>query len=159
MKRRKAARPGMAGSSSAVKCFGVSGSAACIHCATSQVKARLRQRFLPPRKSQLEKGRKVNEFYGEVANLFANLLCRYHRFFNRRPVKMSWGGARKGAGRKPSADPTRKMSVAMRETELRLLKAAAGNAGKSFSRYVVDAALEKARASPAQAQSTLCPFS
>ena len=71
---------------------------------------------------------------------------------------MSWGGARKGAGRKPSGNPTKKMSVAMRETELRLLKAAAEDAGKSFSRYVVDAALEKARASPAQAQSTLRPF-
>ena len=60
-------------------------------------------------------------------------------------AKNTHGGARKGAGRKPSGDPTKKFSIAARMSEYAVLKDAAGKAGKTVSRFVVEAALEKAR--------------
>ena len=56
------------------------------------------------------------------------------------------GGAREGAGRKPSGDPCRKLSIAPRQSEYAVLKEAAAAEGKTFSRYVIDAAMEKASA-------------
>lgn len=54
---------------------------------------------------------------------------------------MSSGGRRPGAGRKPSGDPCKKISIAPRLSEYAILKKAAE---KTFSRFVIDAALEKA---------------
>lgn len=56
-----------------------------------------------------------------------------------------WGDAREGGGRKPSGDPCKKLSIAPRMSEYAVIKKAAEDAGKSFSRYVIDAAMEKAR--------------
>lgn len=58
--------------------------------------------------------------------------------------KNTHGGARPGSGRKPSGDPTKKFSIAARMSEYTVLKDAAEKAGKTISRFVVEAALEKA---------------
>lgn len=50
----------------------------------------------------------------------------------------------KRRGRKPLGDPIQKASVCPRASELALLREAAELSGKTFSRYVLDAALEKA---------------
>ena len=64
---------------------------------------------------------------------------------------MSRGGARPGAGRKPSGERARTTSINPRRSEYAILKAAAEQAGKTFSRFVIDAALEKANAMRPQA--------
>ena len=58
---------------------------------------------------------------------------------------MSRGGARPGAGRKPSGEPLKKLSIAPHLSEYDALKNAAALAGKTLSRFVIDAAMEKAR--------------
>ena len=57
---------------------------------------------------------------------------------------MSRGGARPGAGRKPGGDPTRTFSVNPRGSEYAILKNAAALAGKTLSRFLVDAGLKEA---------------
>ena len=54
------------------------------------------------------------------------------------------GGKRKGAGRPPSGDPVRNMTIAPKESERAALQAAAARCGKSVSRFVIDAAMKEA---------------
>lgn len=58
------------------------------------------------------------------------------------PKKSTHGGAREGAGRPASGDPTKKFSMAAKTSEYELISQAAKKAGKTISRYLVDLALK-----------------
>lgn len=53
------------------------------------------------------------------------------------------GGARKGAGRPSTGDPTKKFSISARTSEYEQIIEKAKKAKKSISRYLVDLALKE----------------
>lgn len=57
--------------------------------------------------------------------------------------KAKRGGAREGAGRPKSDDPTKKFSMSSKMSEYEIIEKAAKKAGKTISRYLVDLALKE----------------
>lgn len=57
--------------------------------------------------------------------------------------KSKRGGAREGAGRPKSDDPTKKFSMSSKMSEYEMIEKAAKKAGKTISRYLVDLALKE----------------
>lgn len=58
--------------------------------------------------------------------------------------KNTHGGAREGAGRPKSDDPTKKFSMSARMSEYKIIEEAARKANKTVSRYLVELALKDA---------------
>lgn len=57
---------------------------------------------------------------------------------NDKEINSTWGGARKGAGRKATGKQYHVMSITGTKEELDIIRQKAKEANKSISRYVID---------------------